>query len=211
MDTHAQDGELRPAGEGDWLRRVRAFDWSATPLGPLSAWPQSLRSALQVHESEIDHLRRLQALSTRLVRDDEDEEALLQDVMAAAMAITNADSGELRLVNPDGTLELIASQGFEAGFDEFHDAVTGNRAADESARTARRILADDVAASPLLARDGRVLGVISTRHRDGVPASSFRKASSDCSMQRGSVIEVRCLPTRSSGAYPSMRDQHGLA
>src|SRR5688572_48385 len=169
MDTHAQDGELRPAGEGDWLRRVRAFDWSATPLGPLSAWPQSLRSALQVHESEIDHLRRLQSLSTRLVRDDEDEEALLQDVMAAAMAITNADSGELRLTTLDGTLELIASQGFEAGFDEFHDAVTGNRAADESARTARRILADDVAASPLLARDGRVLGVISTRHRDGVP------------------------------------------
>ena len=73
MENHANGGDRHVAGEGDWLRRVRAFDWSSTPLGPLSAWPHSLRTALQVHETEIDHLRRLQGLSTRLVRADEDE------------------------------------------------------------------------------------------------------------------------------------------
>ena len=97
MDMPGQEGERRVAGEGDFLRRVRAFDWSSTPLGPLDAWPQALRSALQVHETEIDHLRRLQALSTRLVRDDEDEQALLDEVVAVAVDIAGAQSGELRM------------------------------------------------------------------------------------------------------------------
>src|SRR5207342_93968 len=107
MDTPGHDPERATAGEGEFLRRVRAFDWSSTPLGPLSAWPHSLRTALQVHETEIDHLRRMQDLSTRLVRDDEDEDSLLQDVVAAAVAITSADSGDLRLVRDDGALVLI--------------------------------------------------------------------------------------------------------
>lgn len=29
-------------------RRIRAHDWAATPLGPLAAWPQSLRTAVDV-------------------------------------------------------------------------------------------------------------------------------------------------------------------
>ena len=27
---------------------IRQHDWSATPLGPMSSWPQSLRSALSI-------------------------------------------------------------------------------------------------------------------------------------------------------------------
>ncbi|NUS60512.1 MAG: PAS domain S-box protein, partial [Lysobacter sp.] len=191
MDTHGHEPERRIAGEGDWLRRVRAFDWASTPLGPLTSWPHSLRTALQLHETEIDHLRRLQGLSTRLVRNDEDEDALLQEVVAAAIAITGAQSGDLRLVHDDGALALIASQGFERSFADFHRAVDATQVADETASTARRLLIDDIAESPwfddttraaleacgirslqstpLLARDGRVLGVLSTHHRDGVP------------------------------------------
>jgi hypothetical protein len=33
-------------GGGEMGALVRAFDWAATPLGPLSAWPQSLRTAV---------------------------------------------------------------------------------------------------------------------------------------------------------------------
>jgi PAS domain S-box-containing protein len=29
-------------------RRIRAFDWASTPLGPISAWPQSLRTAVDL-------------------------------------------------------------------------------------------------------------------------------------------------------------------
>jgi len=192
METPGHDPERPTAGEGDWLGRVRAFDWSSTPLGPLPTWPHALRTALQVHETEIDHLRRLQGLSTRLVRADEDEAALLQEIVAAAVAITNADRGELRLMREDGmSLGLIASHGFEGNFDAFLGTVGTAAVANEAARTARRVMVDDVAnassidadtraallrsdvralqASPLLARDGQVLGAITTYHHAGVP------------------------------------------
>jgi DNA-binding NtrC family response regulator/signal transduction histidine kinase len=36
------------AGGGDMGARMRAFDWSTTPLGPLEQWPQSLRACVRV-------------------------------------------------------------------------------------------------------------------------------------------------------------------
>jgi hypothetical protein len=53
----ASIGDRIPAGTspaGDWLgdsemaRRVSAFSWSATPLGPIGDWQQSLRSAVAI-------------------------------------------------------------------------------------------------------------------------------------------------------------------
>ncbi|HEY3776602.1 MAG TPA: PAS domain S-box protein [Rhizomicrobium sp.] len=35
-----------PAIGGEMADRVRGFDWAATPLGPISSWPQSLRTAV---------------------------------------------------------------------------------------------------------------------------------------------------------------------
>src|SRR5690606_19356453 len=35
-------------GGGEMGERTRAFDWSATSQGPISAWPHSLRSAVQI-------------------------------------------------------------------------------------------------------------------------------------------------------------------
>lgn len=55
---HDQDGERRASTEGDgflplvaggeMVGRVRAFDWSATPVGPMDTWPASLRIALSI-------------------------------------------------------------------------------------------------------------------------------------------------------------------
>ena len=28
--------------------RIRAFDWTATPLGPVAGWPQSLKTAVDL-------------------------------------------------------------------------------------------------------------------------------------------------------------------
>lgn len=68
-DTHAPGAEHRPtsddtrhpqgnagsaeaaalfAGPGEMRARCRAFDWSATPLGPVAQWPQSLRTMAPV-------------------------------------------------------------------------------------------------------------------------------------------------------------------
>src|SRR3954447_11135032 len=35
-------------GASEMARRMRAFDWAQTPLGPVENWPQSLRSALSI-------------------------------------------------------------------------------------------------------------------------------------------------------------------
>jgi PAS fold len=35
-------------GGGEMGGRIRSFDWSRTPLGPIEGWPQSLRSALGI-------------------------------------------------------------------------------------------------------------------------------------------------------------------
>ena len=36
-----------PPATGEMARRIRAHDWAATPLGPLAAWPQSLRTSVE--------------------------------------------------------------------------------------------------------------------------------------------------------------------
>src|SRR4249919_2148776 len=198
MDTPGHDPERPTAGEGDWLGRVRAFDWSSTPLGPLSAWPHALRTALQVHETEIDHLRRLQGLSTRLVRADEDEAALLQEIVAAAVAITNADRGELRLMREDGmSLGLIASHGFEGNFDAFLGTVGAAAVANEAARTARRVMVDDVADAPSIDADTRaallrsdllLLDLLSRQAADWIERSRAADRLEDSQRQLHSVM-----------------------
>lgn len=35
-----------PRGDGEMARAVRAFDWSATPLGPIADWPVSLKTTV---------------------------------------------------------------------------------------------------------------------------------------------------------------------
>ena len=39
---------VRPADGGNMVARVRAFDGSRTPLGPMDGWPQSLRTAVGI-------------------------------------------------------------------------------------------------------------------------------------------------------------------
>jgi len=36
------------AGGGEMAARMRALDWSTTPLGPLEQWPQALRTCLRI-------------------------------------------------------------------------------------------------------------------------------------------------------------------
>src|ERR1700754_1891101 len=36
------------SGGGEMGQRIRDFDWSATPLGPVDTWPQSLRTCIRI-------------------------------------------------------------------------------------------------------------------------------------------------------------------
>ena len=39
---------LGHGGGGDMGERIRGFDWSKTPLGPITRWPQSLRTVVNI-------------------------------------------------------------------------------------------------------------------------------------------------------------------
>lgn len=45
LDT---DPSLFPVGGGELGRLIREFDWSTTSLGPIAAWPQSLKTATDI-------------------------------------------------------------------------------------------------------------------------------------------------------------------
>ena len=42
------DGSDIFVGESEMARRMRAKDWSATPLGPTETWPETLKVALRI-------------------------------------------------------------------------------------------------------------------------------------------------------------------
>lgn len=37
-----------PAGTGEMAKRIRGFDWASTPLGSIEAWPQSLKTTVEL-------------------------------------------------------------------------------------------------------------------------------------------------------------------
>ncbi len=43
-----RDDHSWPAGGGEMGALIRAYDWAATPLGPIPTWPQSLRVAVRL-------------------------------------------------------------------------------------------------------------------------------------------------------------------
>jgi hypothetical protein len=46
--TDGREVELALPGGGEMGERIRALDWTATALGPVSHWPQSLRTSLSI-------------------------------------------------------------------------------------------------------------------------------------------------------------------
>jgi hypothetical protein len=170
---------------------VHAFDWAhaSRPADQLAA---RAAHALQLHESEIDHLRRLQPEHAP-VRDDEDENNCWKTSVAAAVIITGAQSAscgccaktapridrqprlrtELRrlpsrdrraLRSPKNAADRAPADGGDVALSPFFDPDTRHALTMSGIRA--------IQAAPLLARDGRVLGVLSTHHRDGVPANA---------------------------------------
>lgn len=46
-DRFAPDS-IWPPGGGEMARRIRAFDWASTPLGPIASWPSRLKGAVEM-------------------------------------------------------------------------------------------------------------------------------------------------------------------
>jgi signal transduction histidine kinase len=137
--------------------------------------------------AELRAMTRLHELSTRLLATAA-LQALLEEVLSATIELQDADFGNVQLYNREtGTLEIVAQRGFPAEFLEYFARVKDEGAAcGRALHGGGRVIIEDVltdpgfaphraiAASsgfravqstPLFARSGEPLGMISTHFR----------------------------------------------
>ena len=100
------------AGDGEMATRMRALDWSATPLGPVEQWPQALRTSVRIvldsarafeqeRQPEIEKLRASEqrlAETSRLYRELRQTNEELQLQAALLLAISCPRTFSLLLV-----------------------------------------------------------------------------------------------------------------
>ena len=142
---------------------------------------------------EVTALHELNELSLRLWNKKTLHDGL-QDMLHATIELLGADKGNVQMVSQDGTLSIVAQQGFEEEFLEFFREV---RVDDDSCcgrafRSGRRSVISDVESDPLFApyrevarqagyravqstplvsRTGEVLGILSTHwHNPYLPS-----------------------------------------
>src|SRR5580698_1811333 len=105
------------AGDSEMATRLRALDWSATPLGPVEEWPQALRTSLRIVldsaralEQELQPEReKLRASEERLA---ETSRLYLEQQQAATKLQIQVDLLQQLPVsawtlNPDGTPDFV--------------------------------------------------------------------------------------------------------
>ena len=144
-------------------------------------------------EAELTDTKRLQALSAQLLP-EADISALYEKVMDAAVSIMRSDFASIQMYYPErgsgGELRLLASHGFKSHTAKFWEWVRADSqcTCGVALRTGRRVIASDVEtadfmantadlatyqqngiravqSTPLVSRDGKLLGMISTHWR----------------------------------------------
>ncbi|HEY2154539.1 MAG TPA: PAS domain-containing protein [Isosphaeraceae bacterium] len=134
-------------------------------------------------------MKRLQEVSTRLVKHD-DQPGLLQEVVDAAIAITAADTGNVQMYDGvSDTLRIVASRGFRPeDLEAFAVIRRGKSTCGTALVRGERVVVGDVTSSPifvgksildlilaagiralqstpLITREGRLVGMLSTHYR----------------------------------------------
>jgi PAS domain S-box-containing protein len=143
-------------------------------------------------ERELTDNQRLQEISTRLIAEG-DFEALVGEILLAAITVTHADMGAIQLVEGEAgeTLRLLDSKGYSLetihGIDQLSPAdhpeyinslrrggriVTANLhdspifSGSQFARLLKQAGANSLQSTPLISRSGRFLGIISNQWRE---------------------------------------------
>lgn len=165
-----------------WERRVAEFGALAASIAV-----ERERAANRLR-SETQALARLQELSAELVGPGEFE-PLLKKILAAAADISGTDKGNIQLFDPArGTLRIIVHQGLSVRLVEHFKEDGWDASCGEAARQVQRLVVHDVQAlealqgtlgleivvedgirsiqcTPLLSRDGRLLGMLNNHYR----------------------------------------------
>jgi signal transduction histidine kinase/DNA-binding response OmpR family regulator len=140
-------------------------------------------------KADLAAMTRLQRLGTLFVSQG-NLEPVLGEIVDAAIAIADADCGNIQLIDPTtGNLRIVAHRGFEKWWLDYWDTVShGRGACDAALARAERVVVEDVTASPIFAgtpaldiqlragiravqstplvsRSGRPIGVFSTHYR----------------------------------------------
>lgn len=135
-------------------------------------------------------MKHLHRISNRLVN-KENMTSLFEEIIRAAVAVTEADKGAIQIADPEtGSLEIAAQIGFAPSFADRIGSVPGGRlASGEAMRSEKRVIVEDIAQSPLYentlvreillsdgiqslqstplrSRSGKILGALSTHHAD---------------------------------------------
>ncbi|MBX7223674.1 MAG: PAS domain S-box protein [Blastocatellia bacterium] len=150
---------------------------------------QTLRESEARLAADLDAMNWLQKVSTLFIR-TEGFHAVLEEVVAAAIAITKADMGNIQLFDaPAGTLRIAAQRGFDQPFLDFFKIVpAGEGAYGMALQQEERLIIEDVTRSPIFSgkpaldvilqagvravqstvlrsRSGRLLGLFSTYYK----------------------------------------------
>jgi two-component sensor histidine kinase len=157
-------------------------------LRELSLVAQALNQAAVTVRAELEDMRRLNELSTVLMREENNFETCCDEIIRTAIAISGADKGSLQLFDEtSGSLRIIAQQGFQERFLKFFEDVDDHVASScgTAMATNEQVIVDDVLTSkifvgqpaqkvlldaevraiistPLSSSKGGLLGVIST-------------------------------------------------
>jgi PAS domain S-box-containing protein len=149
---------------------------------------EAIRSFNKQQTADLAAMTRMQELSTRLIQPGAFSD-LLNEILEAGIAITEADVGDIGLVDADGEMRIAAQRGFKPPFLEFLDKVhDGPLAYGSALQHGERVIIEDIASSPLIfgtptlavmldagvralqstplvSRSGLVLGMFSTYYR----------------------------------------------
>jgi two-component sensor histidine kinase len=166
--------------------------------------------------AEVEDMKRLNALSTMLVDDQNKFESCLGEITKAAIAISGADKGNMRLFDEaTQSLRVIAQHGFKQAFLQYFEKVDDHFAASYGAVMAlnQQVIVDDVltneifvgkpsqkvlvdaevralVSTPLRSSKGNLLGVISTHYgRPGRPRERQLRLVSILARQAADYLE----------------------
>ena len=204
----------QPRAPNAWEQRVGEFGALAT-----SIVVERDRAATR-QRSEMQALGRLQALSAELVGPGEFE-PLLKKILAAAADISGTDKGNIQLFDPGrGTLRIMVHQGLGERLVEHFKEDGWDASCGEAAKQVQRLVVDDVdrleglqgtlgleivredgirsiQCTPLLSRDGRLLGMLNNHYRwPGGPTPDALRYIDLLARQAAELIERHQIETQ---------------
>jgi len=166
--------------------------------------------------AELEDMRRLNELSTLLVREENKFETCYDEITRTAIAISGADKGNLQLFDEASrSLRIVAQQGFQEEFLKFFESVDDHAAAScgTAMVSSEQVVVDDVLTSeifvgqpaqkvmldaevravmstPLRTSKGNLLGVISTHFsHPGHPSERQQRLTNILARQAADYLE----------------------